>query len=711
MDTPYINIEESRLLFTRRVLEEAFDKNNPLLERLRFLSIFSSNLDEFFMVQFCQLKHRLNTAPDKVDELTGLLPCALIDAVLCHIEHLMAYYETVRAALFEELKSADIEYLDIRTQKQRRLSAIRHLFFDAIMPLLTVVIVDAKHPFPFLPSGSAFAAVRIGYKNSEKLGLILFPEATPKPVFLESGSLRFFLAEDAASYFAGNVFADRQIIESGIFRITRNAGLVMDDDALPKGIDYRAALSMILEKRKRLEPVRLQSRLKSGSRLVRLLSRHLDLHPKQVFCQSGPLDFRYVHNLIDSARTHGLSHLLYRELKSVYAPGLSRGDSMIAQMKGRDRLMIHPYVDFDAILALLREAAYDQSVVAIRQTLYRLSGQSEVARYLAAAAQNGKEVTVVIELNARFDEQSNLSWAAILENAGCRVIYGHDGLKVHAKLLLITRSTAKGIRHIAHISTGNYNENTTRIYSDIGILTTDPIISNDIVRFFRDRGSGTTGGSYHNIRVSPDGIRDSLMCLLDQEIAYAQNNDDARVIFKCNALCDKAMIDKLIEASVAGVKVDLIIRGPCCLIAGLNGFSQNVRIVSIVGRFLEHARVYWFSSSGKLFISSADLMPRNLDHRIEVLCPVRDKHIADCIMHMLSLQLRDTAKGRFMLPTGRYSRIKTADGIADSQDALYHLFSEIDESSQPYRLRRAVKRLRLNLGKQLIRLGRRFSRQ
>ena len=709
MVTPYINMEESRLLFTSRVLEEAADQENPLLERLRFLSIFSANLDEFFMVQIGTLRDRMITAPKSQDEMIGLTPSRQLEAALYQINIMMHDFEAVRSALFAELDAAGIEYLDIR-KKQKNNDAIRHLFFDTIMPLLTVVIVDTKHPFPFLPGGSVFAAVRIALKNSEKLGLILLPEATPKPVFIKSASLQYFLAEDAASHFAQTVFGHYQIIETGVFRVTRNAGLVLDDDALPKGIDYRAALSMTLEKRKRLEPVRLQSSLKISSRLVHMLCKHLDLKNKQVFCQCGPLDFGYIHALIDSARTHGHSHLLYRELKSVYVPGLRRGESVIAQTKSRDHLMIHPFVDFDAVLALLREAAYDQSVVAIRQTLYRVSAQSEVVRYLAAAAQNGKEVTVVIELNARFDEQSNLSWAAMLENAGCHVIYGHDGLKVHAKLLLITRSTAKGIRHIAHIATGNYNENTTRLYSDIGILTSNMHICGDIVRFFRDQGSGSTAGTYHSISVSPCGIRSTLYHFLDQEIASAQNNGDARVIFKCNALCDKDMIDKLIEASKAGVKVDLIIRGACCIKAGLDGLTQNIRIVSIVGRFLEHARVYWFSGSGRLFISSADLMPRNLNQRIEALCPVHDKHIADCLLHMLDLQLRDTAKGRVMLPSGQYTRQQLPNGIADSQTALYRLFSEIDDSPQPVILHRATKHIRQKLGKHLIRLGRRFTR-
>ena len=418
---------------------------------------------------------------------------------------------------------------------------------------------------------------------------------------------------------------------------------------------------------------------------------------------------RYVHGLISTARAHGYADLLYSGLKSVYVPGLRRGESVIDQVRQRDRLMIHPYVDFDAVLALLREAAYDESVVAIRQTLYRVSAGSEVVRYLCAAAQNGKEVTIAIELNARFDEASNLGWANALENAGCRVIYGRDNLKVHAKLLLITRNTPAGIRHTAHIATGNYNENTTRVYSDIGLLSSDAHIAQDIMLFFRELGADAPAGKYRSLCISPGGIRLKLFHLLDTEIAHARAGGEAHVILKANAITDRPMIDKLIEASKAGVKIDLIIRGICCIKAGIQGLTHNIRIVSIVGRFLEHARVYWFSTSGRLYISSADMMPRNLDRRMEVLCPVADKRAAALIMQMLRMQLCDNTKGRQMREDGQYVRICAPDGTADSQMTLYMAISD-SAALRPHRLRRAAKGARNMLGSALIRLGRRFTR-
>lgn len=704
MENPYIDRNQSWLMFNGRVLEEAADQTNPLLERLKFLSIFCTNLDEFFMVQIGGLLDRMLAPENEADPS----PQQQLELALSCSHTLMQSYDAVRQPLFAGLEKADIHQLCVRDLPDNLLQKVKERFFETVMPLVTAVIVDTKHPFPFLPCGAAFAAAGLRCKNGEKLGLVLFPEAARHPVYLEGSSLCCFLPEDAAACFAGDIFPKHEVIEAGVFRVTRNADLVMDDDALPNGADYRQALAHVLEKRKKLQPVRLQSSQPAASRLTRSLAKRLGLKSRQVFRQHGPLDMRYVYGLISTARAHGYADLLYSSLKSVYVPGLRRGESVIDQVRQRDRLMIHPYVDFDAVLALLREAAYDESVVAIRQTLYRVSAGSEVVRYLCAAAQNGKEVTIAIELNARFDEASNLGWAAALENAGCRVIYGRDNLKVHAKLLLITRNIPAGIRHTAHVATGNYNENTTRLYSDIGLLTSDTHIAQDIMLFFRELGADAPAGTYRSLHISPGGIRAKLCRLLDAEIAHARSGGQAHVIFKANALTDRPMIDKLIEASKAGVKVELIIRGTCCLKSGIEELTHNIRIVSIVGRFLEHARVYWFGSSEQLFISSADLMPRNLDRRMEVLCPVADKRAAVSIMQMLHMQLCDNLKGRQMNAGGHYERISMPSGVTDSQMALYSALSET-AALRPHRLRRVAKSARTMLGTALIRLGKRFT--
>ncbi len=709
MEAPYINREVSWLGFNRRVLEEAQDARNPLLERLRFLSIYCSNLDEFFMVRIGGLKDRMLADLSGEDVLLGLTPAQQLDMALSIVHSMSDTYQKTQKKLYAALSKAGIVRLNPAQIQGRRLEALKKRYFEAVVPLITAVVVDLKHPFPFLPNGASFVAVRIKGKNSDKLGLILFPDAAPKIILTPEEKLSFFLAEDAAALFSADIFPKYEITEQGIYRVTRSADIVLDDDTLPDGADYRQAMAHILEKRKRLEPVRLQSSLPADSKLTRMLAKRLELKSNQVFYEPCPLDMSFVSSLIVAARTKGYAHLLYKDMNHVYAPSLRRGDSVIAQTRTRDHLLIHPYVDFEAVLALLREAAFDPSIAAIRQTLYRVSDQSEVVRYLAAAAQNGKDVTVVVELKARFDEESNLGWAAALEEAGCRVIYGTGGLKVHAKLLLITRTTPKGLRHTAHISTGNYNEITTRLYSDVGLLTANNDISNDILLFFRELGAGASAGNYKTLSVSPGGIRQTLYRLIDKEIQAAQSGG-GHVMIKVNSLSDKDMIDKFIEASCAGVKIDLIVRGICCLKAPVQGVSENIRVVSIVGRFLEHARIYWFSHSDALFISSADLMTRNLDSRMEVLCPVLDVRIAIQLKRMMLMQLCDNAKGRIMQPNGSYARMKSENGINGSQLAQHALCADDAASQQKRWLSKAGKNFRKTLGRAFVRLGRRMSR-
>lgn len=703
MQTPFINRELSWLDFNLRVLKEAEDMSNPLLERLRFLGIFSSNLDEFFMVRVGGLQNLVASGVGRQD-IAGLSPAQQQSAILKKTVGLMETYNAVQKSLFSALACDGIVRLKPDTLSAHEQDALRQQFLDVMLPLVSAIIVDPKHPFPYLPGGATFAAARLKYKNGEKLGLMLYPEAAPHIAFMPAGDIRFFLFEDAAMRYSDEIFPKHEVLECGVFRVTRSADLELDDGALSEDADYTGAMARVLEQRKSLEPVRLQSHLPEPARLSQSLARRFGLIPEQIIPQKGPLDLRFIPTLIETARTKGFAGMHFRELKSVYAPGLKHGESVIRQVRVRDHLMIHPYVNFDAVLALLREAAHDASVVAVRQTLYRISSHSEVVRYLAAAAQNGKEVTVAVELKARFDEASNLSWAAVLEDAGCRVIYGGP-LKVHAKLLLITRSTPKGLQHTAHISTGNYNENTARQYGDIGLLTARREIADDIVLFFRELCAGVPAGPTRLLDLSPGGIRRRLCLLIDAEMTAVKQGGTGRIVLKANSLADKDIMDRLIAASRAGVKVDLIIRGICSLKAGVPGLTDNIRVISIVGRFLEHARVYWFANADKLFISSADLLPRNLNTRMEVLCPILDAGIALRLKEMLLLQLRDVSKGRRMLPEGRYARLETPDGIHDSQLAQFEICT-LEAGQQPRRNRRALRRW---LSGALVRLGRWFA--
>ncbi|MDD5018277.1 MAG: polyphosphate kinase 1 [Eubacteriales bacterium] len=709
--SPYINRELSWLDFNGRVLEEAKDKNNPLLERLKFLSIFCSNLDEFFMVRVGGLFDQSLTGLLGEDTITGMTPENQLKEIFVKARNMITSYNEIQQSLFSELRKIDIKQIEPERLSTRNVKILQAEFIRTTKPLLSTIIVDGKHPFPYLPNKAVFHAARLRGKNSEKLGLMLFPEAAGKIVFLDTDDLSYFLVEDIAKKFAADMFPKHEVLEVGKFHVTHNADVVLDDDVIQNENNFRQAMQQILEQRKRLMPVRLETDLSVTSPLSQELASRLNLKPEQVFSQTGPLDMSVIWKVVDAAKAKGYAGHFFPDMKSVYVPGLIRGESVIRQVKSNDYLMIHPYVNFDAVLALLREAAYDDTVIAIRQTLYRVSGDSEVVKYLVAAAENGKEVTVLVELKARFDEANNIGWAAKLEDAGCRVIYGRDYLKIHSKLLLVTRNSPKGLRYTAHISTGNYNEKTANLYTDIGILTSNEDIAGDIILFFRELGTGITGEEYRLFDVSPNGIRQKLYDLIDQEIVNLRQYGRGRIVIKINALADKDMIDHLVKASKAGVKIDLIVRGICCLKAGIPGVTENIRVISVVGRYLEHSRVYWFLGGGdeQLFISSADLMTRNLDRRMEVLCPVLDKAIAKRIKDTVFTLLKDITKGRVMQPDGSYLRLDIEDGIENTQMVQYAKCALDYKKQLPQKRKHLPKSFRHMVGGALIRLGRRIS--
>lgn len=709
--SPYINRELSWLDFNERVLQEAEDISNPLLERLKFLSIFCSNLDEFFMVRVGGLFDQSLTGLVGEDSITGMSADEQLEGIFNKTTNMISSYNEIQESLFAELKGIGVLLLEPEKLSKRDLEALKTTFLKTIMPLFSTIIVDAKHPFPYLPNKAVFLAARIKGKNSEKLGLMLFPEAARKIIFQDIDDVCCFLVEDVAKKFAKEMFCKQEVLEVGKFRVTRNADLELDDDIANNEEDYRQAMKHILERRKRLTPVRLETDLSENSEITQELAERLNLTSKQIYIQHGPLDMSVMWKVVDAVKAKGYVKHFYPEMKSVYTPGLQSGASVIRQVRTKDYLMIHPYINFEAVLTLLREAVYDDKVIAIRQTLYRVSNNSEVVKWLVAAAEKGKEVTVLVELKARFDEANNINWAAKLEDAGCRVIYGRDYLKVHSKLLLITRNTPKGVKYTAHVATGNYNEKTANLYTDIGILTSNEDIANDIILFFRELGAGVTGEDYRIFDVSPNGIRQKLYNLIEQEVKCVKKYGQGRMVFKINSLADKDMIDKLIKASKAGVKIDLIVRGICCLKAGIVGRTENIRVISIVGRFLEHSRVYWFlgGDNEKLYISSADLMTRNLDRRMEVLCPVIDNKIANRIKDMVFTLAKDTAKGRIMQPDGSYTRLDLQGGIHDTQMAEYQKCLDYYKNQLPQKRMRVKRSLRHAVGNGLIRLGKRIS--
>jgi len=710
--SPYINREISWLDFNGRVLEEAQSPENPLLERLKFLSIFCSNLDEFFMVRVGGLFDQSLAGLDSEDNITNLSPQKQLDQIFKKTAGMISLYNETQEKLFSELDGIGVRCLKPEELQTHQLESLHREFEKTILPILSTIIVDGKHPFPYLPNKAVFIAVRLKRKSGEKLGLVLLPETAGKIVFPDSDKVIYYLAEDIIKTFAQEMFPKMEVVEIGKFRVTRNADLELDDEIAGSEEDYRLAMQRILEKRRRLTPVRLETDLPASGGLTKELTVRLGLTQKQVFTRVGPLDMSLMWTVVDAAKAKRYTDYFFTDIKSVYVPGLQQGESVHRQIRTKDYLIIHPYINFEAVLDLLREAVLDDSVIAIRQTLYRVSNNSEVVKYLVAAAEKGKDVTVLVELKARFDEENNIEWAAKLEDAGCHVIYGRDFVKVHAKLLLITRRSPKGIQHTAHVATGNYNEKTANLYTDVGILTSSDDVASDIVLFFRELSMDYTGEEYRVFDVSPDGIRQKFYELIDNEIACAEMyGRGGHIIAKMNSLADRDMIDKLVKASQAGVKIDLIVRGICCLKAGIPGVTDNIRVISVVGRFLEHSRVYWFLGGGdeKLFISSADLMTRNLDRRMEVLYPVQDAEIAQRIKSMLLLFMDDVEKGRVMQPDGSYTRLKSENACKNAQMLEYQKCLEDYKAQIPHRKKFSMRTVRRALGNALIWLGRHIS--
>lgn len=708
----YINRELSWLDFNGRVLEEAQSPENPLLERLKFLSIFCSNLDEFFMVRVGGLFDQSLAGLDSEDNITNLTPQKQLDQIFKKTAGMISLYNETQKTLFAAIDEVGVRRLEPEKLPAHHLETLHKEFEKSIRPILSTIIVDGKHPFPYLPNKAVFIAARLKRKNGEKLGLMLLPETAGKIAFLDSDKVIYYLAEDIIKAFAQEIFPKMEVVEIGKFRVTRNADLELDDEIAGSEEDYREAMQRILEKRRRLMPVRLETNLPASSGLAKELSGRLGLTQKQVYTRTGPLDMSLMWMVVDAAKAKRCTGCFFTDIKSVYAPGLQQGESIHRQIRAKDYLIIHPYINFEAVLDLLREAVLDDSVIAIRQTLYRVSNNSEVVKYLVAAAEKGKEVTVLVELKARFDEENNIEWAAKLEDAGCHVIYGRDFMKVHAKLLLITRRSAKGIQHTAHVATGNYNEKTANLYTDVGILTSNDDIASDIILFFRELSMDYTGEEYRVFNVSPDGIRKKFYELIDNEINCMQMyGRGGHIIAKMNSLADRDMIERLVKASQAGVQIDLIVRGICCLQAGIPGLTDNIRVVSVVGRFLEHSRVYWFLNGGdeKLFISSADLMTRNLDRRMEVLCPVQDAEIAKRIKSMLISLMEDVEKGRVMQPDGSYTRLESENGCKNAQMVEYQKCLDDYKAQLPHRKKLFMRTVRRALGGALIWLGRHIS--
>ena len=640
------------------MLEEAEDENTPLCERLSFVSISQSNLDEFFMVRVGSLVDQDDVSPKMRENKTHMTAKEQIDAVIARVHELNGRRDAVYARLMEKLEEQGVRLVDFRKIGRQESERLERYFDSEIAPLISPSIVGRRQPFPFLRNKDIYAVVVLeGKKGKYKLGIIPCSAGVfPRLIEVSASEKTYMLAEELILHFIPKVFEGYAVKAKSLIRVTRNADI--DADALyDDDLDYREFMVQLIKRRKRLAPVRLELSRELDGIIIDTLCRYMDVPREYVFQSATPLDLSFLFGIQDFLRQR--SELFYQKRIPQKSPSFVSGRPILAQIREKDKLLSYPYESMRPFLEMLTEAANDDSVVSIKMTLYRVAKQSKVVEALCEAAENGKDVLVLVELNARFDEENNIEWSRRLEEAGCNVIYGLDGYKVHSKLCLITRREELGVAYYTQIGTGNYNEKTARLYTDLCLMTADHDIGEEANAVFNALAKGETVHETRRLLVAPHCLQNKVLAMMDDEIRRARAGEEAYIGVKINSLTDKAIIDKLIEASCAGVKVDLVVRGICCLIAGVPEATENIRVVSIVGRFLEHSRIYIFGRGerAKVYIASADFMTRNTLRRVEVASPVMDADIRARILAMFDTMLRDNMQAREMDAQGQYHRL------------------------------------------------------
>lgn len=671
MASQYMNRELSWLKFNERVLEEAEDKSVPLCERFTFVSIYQTNLDEFFMVRVGSLYDQTLLPQEIRDNKTKMSSQEQIDAILAETRKLNKRKEKVYQKLIEKVAKEGIRLY--RADQLPDEKKMERFFQSEILPLISPTVVGRRQPFPFLKNKEIYAVVALTTKSSKKVRLGIVPCTSnifQRMIEIPGEKGAFILCEDLILHFISKVFPGYRIQGKALIRVTRNADI--DADALyDEDLDYREFMADLMKQRRKLAPIRLEmsGNLDIGS--VMMLDNYLGLEEKYVFHSSVPLDFSFVFQIQDMLRKN--ENLFYAKRTPQKSTMFQDGRSMIEQIKEGDKLLSYPYESIRPFLRLLTEAAEDENVVSIKMTLYRLAKQSKVIEALIEAAENGKEVVVLVELRARFDEENNIEWSRQLENAGCQVIYGLDGYKVHSKLCLITRKADTQFECITQIGTGNYNEKTSRLYTDLSLMTANTDIGVEAAKVFRALAKGEVVDNTEYLLVAPKCLQNKILDMMDVEINHAKNGEPAYIGIKMNSLTDKKIIDKLVDASCAGVKIEMMIRGICCLVAGVKDKTENIRVTSIVGRFLEHSRIYMFGTKErrKYYIASADFMTRNTVKRVEVAAPVYDPIIQEKLEHIFDTMSRDNQKARELRGDGLYYKVQNEDEPLNSQEQLY----------------------------------------
>ena len=667
-----MNRELSWLKFNERVLEEAENTEVPLCERMNFVSIYQSNLDEFFRVRVGSLQDQMLVNKKIRDNKTKMTSEEQIKAILKVVKKLNKRKDAAYQKLMDKVAEYGITLVDFTTAKPDEKKFLEQYFNHEIVPLSSPTIVGKRQPFPFLRNQEIYAVVVLQTRSGkERIGIIpCTNNMVERLIELPGGKGRYILSENIVLHYIGKVFKGYKVIGKSLIRVVRNADI--DADALyDEDLDYREFMADLMKERKKLSPVRLDMSREIDGSVVESLCRYLDVSPERVFRSEAPLDLSFIFTIQDHLRMN--PELFYERRVPQKSASFRDGVSILKQIEEEDKLLSYPYESIRPFLNMLNEAAEDDSVISIKMTLYRLAKQSKIVEALCEAAENGKEVVVLVELRARFDEENNIRWSRMLEKAGCQIIYGLEGFKVHSKLCLITKKGKDGIEYITQIGTGNYNEKTARLYTDLSLMTVDEKIGMDAARVFQALTKGETVEESDHLLVAPKCLQNRIIEMIEEEIRHKKNGEDAYIGLKLNSLTDKRIIDKLAEASQAGVHIDMIIRGISCLIPGVKGQTENIRIISIVGRFLEHSRIYIFGCGErrKYYISSADFMTRNTVKRVEVAAPVYAPAIKERIQGIFDLMLSDNNKSREEDSEGNYALVKCEGETINPQEALY----------------------------------------
>ncbi len=660
----YMNRELSWIKFNERVLEEAEDPNVPLLEQLSFSAIYQSNLDEFVQVRIGTMLDRMESEPKKKDSRSGMKPKQQLKAMLAEIENLLprkdrAYYTTM-----DKLKEFGIVHVSFSDASPEEKIFLEQYFKREVKMLLSPIVLDKRQPFPFLKNKAIYIAVHLASKSGVRMGIV--PAGVSDRMIRLGKSGRFILLEDLILHFAPQLFKNDKVLDAAVLRVTRSGSISFESSAPDENTDFRDTMKELIRKRNKQDAVRLQMNSMLDEEATDYLLKKLKLSRKQLFLEQTPLDLSFVYQLGDFASQ---PELKFPSQKPQPRADISPKKDMMSQIARHDILLSYPYESISPFLRLLDEAALDPDVASIKITLYRLASNSRVIDSLCQAAENGKEVLVLVELRARFDEENNIQWAERLLDAGCTVIYGPHNMKVHSKLLLITRKTENGAEYFVQVGTGNYNEKTSRIYTDLSLMTANPEIAEDARHVFDALSTDSLVEQTKQLLVAPLCLKSKILQMIDDEITHAKNGEEAYFAAKVNSISDKQIMDKLAEASQSGVKIELVVRGICCLKPGVPGYTENIKIVSIVGRFLEHSRIYIAGTEErrKVYISSADFMTRNTVHRVEVAAPLLDKKLREQAVRLVKLCLSDNVKARIGQPDGSFLHCIP---VLDEDDAI-----------------------------------------